>query len=309
MPAIKTTIESQQLQVCVMLARLLNMSRTAEELAMTPSGVSHCLKKLEEDLGCRLFERTSRTISLTRAGRDFLPDASEILERMQSVRKKIHSRGDWCQGRIRIGANPAASRFILPPALREFRESFPDFTVKIEPCTPEQAPEFLKNGRLDLVIGPEPSSMLGLRGEFLAEDDLQFIVHPLHPWAEKRPVSPAEISLGKFILPEASSDAARLLETYFVSEGITVKPFIEIAGEDAVRHFVELDIGVGILPRWMVGKEIEQGLLTALPLGRRKLKRRWSALFPPSDELRFSESLLVSICRSVLGDLIFRSEN
>ena len=309
MPAIKSTIESQQLHVYVTLARLLNMSRTAEELAMTPSGVSHCLKTLEEDLGCRLFERTSRTMTLTRAGREFLRDASEILERMLSVRKKIHSWSDWRQGQIRIGANATASRFVLPPALREFRESFPDFTVKIEPCAPEQAADFLKSGRLDVVIGPEPSAAHGMRCEFLAEDDLCFIVHPLHPWAVKRRVLLEDIPLGKLIMPEATSDTFRVIEAYFKKEGLTVHPFIEVAGEDAVKHFVELDIGVGILPRWIVAKEIDQGLLTALPLGRRKLKRRWGVLFPPSNELRFAESLLVSICRSVLCDLISRSED
>ena len=307
MTVIKSTIESQQLQVYVMLARLLNMSRAAEELAMTPSGVSHCLKTLENDLGCRLFERTSRTMTLTRAGGEFLRDASEILERMQSVRKKIRSWGDWRQGQIRIGANATASRFILPPALREFRESFPDFTVKIELCTPEQAGDFLKGGRLDLVFGLEPSSLQGLHCEFLAEDDLFFIVHPLHPWAVQRRVSREEIPTGKLIMPEASSDTFRLIEAYFKKEGLTVHPFIEVAGEDAVKHFIELDMGVGILPRWIVAKEIEQGRLTALPLGRRRLRRRWGVLSSPSDEMRFAENLLVSICRSVLSDLVSRS--
>lgn len=303
----KLIIESQQLHVYVMLARLLNMSRAAEELGMTPSGISHCLKTLEDDLGCRLFERTSRKMMLTPAGREFLGDADEILGRMQSVREKIRSWSDWRNGQIRLGANSTACRLILPPVLREFRESFPEFTVKIEPYESRHVSELLSDGRLDLVIGTEPLQTHSMQFELLAEDDLQFIVHPLHPWAGRRSVTREQIAAGKFIVSEVAGDTFKLIESYFKKEHISVLPLIEVAGEDAVKHFVELDMGVGIVPRWVVAKEIEEGRLVALPLGKRQLRRRWGMLFARSHRLRFAESLLVSVCRSVMRDLVLRS--
>lgn len=303
-PVTKLTIESQQLHVYVILARLLNMSRAAEQLGMTPSGISHCLKALEDDLGCRLFERTSRKMMLTRAGREFLSEADEILVRMQAVREKIRSWSDWKHGQIRLGANSTACHLILPSVLREFRESFPEFTVKIEPFDPRCANELLSDGRLDMVIGTEPLSITGMQFEFLAEDDLQFLVHPLHPWAGKRPVTREQISSGRFIIPEASGDTFKLIEAHFKKERIEILPLIEVAAEDAVKHFVELDMGVGIMPRWIVAKEIEMNRLVALPLGKRPLKRRWGMLYARSHRLRFAESLLVSLCRSVMRDLV-----
>jgi len=298
------TIESQQLHVYVMLARLLNMSRAAEQLGMTPSGISHCLKTLEDDLGCRLFERTSRKMTLTPAGREFLSDAAEILDRMQAVREKIRSWSDWRHGQIRLGANSTACRLILPPVLREFRESFPEFAVKIEPYETRRGNELLTDGRLDLVIGTESFPLHGMQFEFLAEDDLQFIVHPLHPWAGRRPATREQVSAGRFIIPEASGDLFKLIEAHFKKERIEIMPHIEVAGEDAVKHFVELDMGVGIVPRWIVAKEIEEGRLVSLPLGKRPLKRRWGVFYLRSHQLRFAENLLVSICRSVMRDLV-----
>ena len=303
-PDAKMTIESQQLHVYVMLARVLNMSRAAEQLGMTPSGISHCLKTLEDDLGCRLFERTSRKMMLTPAGREFLSDAAEILDRMQVVREKISSWSDWRHGQIRLGANSTACRLILPPALREFRESFPGITVKIAPYEPRRANELLSDGRLDLVIGTEPLSTQGMQFELLAEDELQFIVHPLHPWASRRSVTKEQISIGKFIVAEVSSDTFKLIAAHFKKEQLEILPLIEVAGEDAVKHFVELDMGVGIMPRWIAAKEIAEGRLVALPLGKRPLKRRWGMLCARSHRLRFAENLLVSICRSVMRDLV-----
>ena len=78
----------------------------------------------------------------------------------------------------------------------------------------------------------------------------------------------------------------------------------EVAGEDAVKHFVELDMGVGIVPHWIVAKEIDEGRLVSLPLGKRPLKRRWGMFYTRAHRLRFAESLLVSLCRSVMRDLI-----
>jgi DNA-binding transcriptional LysR family regulator len=233
-----------------------------------------------------------------------LGDAAEILQRMQVVREKIRSWSDWRHGQIRLGANSTACRLILPPALREFRESFPGITVKIEPYEPRRASELLSDGRLDLVIGTEPLSSHGMQFELLAEDDLQFIVHPLHPWANRRSVTQEQISIGKFIVAEVSSDTFKLIAAHFKKEHLEILPLIEVAGEDAVKHFVELDMGIGIMPRWIAAKEIAEGRLVALPLGKRPLKRRWGMLCARSHRLRFAENLLESICRSVMRDLI-----
>lgn len=304
MPAVKSIIDSQQIRVYVTLARLLNMSRTAEELRLTPSAVSHCLKTLESDLGCRLFERTSRQMALSEMGREFLIEAEDILERMKALRNRIRSRIDWKQGQLRIGASTTACQFILPPALREFRESFPDFTVKIEPCTSRQAFSYLQDDRLDLALLIEPLHHDVFDFKFLAEDDLQFVVHPLHPWAVKRKVLREDVPKKKLIVPERSGDTYALIEAYFRREGLEIEPFVEIASEEAIKNFVHLDMGVGILPRWIAAEEIDEGSLVALPLGRRRLTRRWGILHSKARKLTFAESVFISVCRDVLRSLV-----
>src|SRR5262245_15704445 len=152
-----TTIDSQYLRVFCALARHLNMSRAAQELELTPSGISHCIKALEGDLGCRLFDRTSRKITLTPAGIEFRADAEAIIERMSNARSKLRSWIDWRRGGLRLAACTTACQYILPLALREFRESFPAFTIQIRPCTAQQALGSIGEEEVDLALFVEPA--------------------------------------------------------------------------------------------------------------------------------------------------------
>jgi len=300
----KPTLDSQQLRVFVTLGRTLSMRRAAEELHLTPSGISHCLKALEDDLGCRLFERTARKFALTKVGRELYTEAHRLVEDMKMLRTRIRVWQDWRQGHLRIGANSTACQFLLPATLREFRESFPDYTILIEQCTSRQAMRMLTDEELDLALLTDPPEIPpNIVGHSIGEDDLQFIVNPLHPWAVKRKAVREDITRGKVIFPERGGNTAALIETYFREEGIRIDPFIEIANEQAIIEFVRLDMGAGILPPWLVANEIEQGLLVSLPLGRRRLKRQWSVFAKKSRQFTIAENLFVKICRNVFREL------
>lgn len=287
------------------LARTMNMSRAAEELHMTVSGVSHCLKALETDLGCRLFERNSRKVAISPVGVEFLPEAGRILDQMATLRGKIQAWSDWRKGQLLIGANGTACQFLLPPVLREFRESFPDFTIRIEQCTSRQAITMLQENKLDLALLTEPAEHSpAIQFNVIGQDDLQFIVKALHPWAVKRKAQWQEIPNCRLILPERGGNTYDLIESYFRGEDIRIEPFLEIANEQAITEFVRLDLGVGILPRWIVAGQIEHGLLVALPLGRRRLRRRWGVLHAKSRKLNLADDLFIKISRSVLRSLI-----
>ncbi|HVY72069.1 MAG TPA: LysR family transcriptional regulator [Verrucomicrobiae bacterium] len=296
-------IDSQQLRTFVTLARTLNMTRAAEMLGLTPSAISHGLKALETDLGCRLFERSSRQFTLSAAGKRFLGEAEQILAQMKAARSGIHAWTDWRRGQLRLGASGTACQFILPPTLREFRESFPGFTIKIEQCSSRQAVSLIAEEQLDLALGTDPAGGTTLEFSPIGEDDLQFYVHPLHPWAVKRKPFRDDIPRHKLILPEKSSNTYALIEAYFREENIRIQPFIEIANEEAIKEFVRLDLGVGILPRWLAADDVQAGRLVGLPLGRRRLKRHWGILYSKTRKLSLAENLFVNIGRKVFREI------
>lgn len=293
------TIDSQYLRLFSVLARHLNMSRAAEELEMTPSGISHGLKALEADLGCRLFERTSRKLTLTPAGAELRTEAGAILHRMATTRAKLKSWGDWRSGHLRIVADSTGCRYLLPPTLREFRETFPSFTLRIDACSTRQAIDALTEDRAELALVVKPQHTTGLEFIPLAEDELHYLVHPRHPWVTQRKASRDTVSKQNLILPERTSETHGLIEEYFRQDGLRIAPLVEIGNEEAIKEFVKLNLGIGLLPRWIAQQEIASGTLAAIPLGRRKLRRCWGILHVRAHRLTFPESVFVDLCRSV----------
>lgn len=304
----KTTIDSQHLKLFVSLARSCNMSRSAAELGLTPSALSHALKALEKDLGCRLIERSSRHFALTEVGAEFLPEAQRIIDQMTDARTRLCEWRNWREGQLRIGASGTSCELILPPTLREFRESFPAYTIKIEQCTSRESMTLLAEGHLDLVLHTRPESIGNNEFLSIGEDDLQFIANPLHPWAVKRRAVREEIPRTNLILPARGSNTYASIETYFRTEKLQIQPFIEIANEQAILEFVRLNMGVGILPRWLAMEAIQRGVLIGLPLGRRRLRREWGIMFSRGRKLSLAENLFVNISRSVFQKMTRRED-
>ena len=100
----KPPIDSRQLYAFVILARTGSFTQTARELFLTQSAVSHSIKSLETDMGCRLFDRVGKTVMLTQAGEQLLPHADRILREMDVARGGMTGLRQWGFGRLRVGA-------------------------------------------------------------------------------------------------------------------------------------------------------------------------------------------------------------
>src|ERR1043165_1407482 len=134
----KQPLDSRQLRAFVTLARTGSFTQTGRELHLTQSGISHAMKALENDIGCRLLDRLGKKVVLTQAGEQLLPHATKILQQMETAREMLGHLGKWGRGRLRLGASTTACQHIIPTVLREFKESFPEHTITIEPAdTPE----------------------------------------------------------------------------------------------------------------------------------------------------------------------------
>ncbi len=299
----KTTIDSQQLRVFVAIAETLSLSRAAAELDLTPSGISHCLKALEGDLGCRLVERTSRRVSLTVAGQQFREEAEHILAQMKDARGRLRSQAARDEGELRIGLPTGIAPLLLPSVLREFRESFPAYRLAVRPPQASPRAEDFRSEEFHLVIAIEPIPGPGLECAPLGEDALVFCTHPMHPWAIKRQVPHEEIVNHPLILPPHGTPCFQRLSAYFRVENIRLQPFLELSDERDALELVRRDLGVAILPSWLVRADRDAGRVVTLPLGRRRLRRRWGVVHARTPAWGLAEELFVSLCRRVFQDL------
>jgi LysR family transcriptional regulator, low CO2-responsive transcriptional regulator len=300
----KGPLDSRQLLSFVILARTGSFTRTARELFLTQSAVSHAMKALEADVGCRLLDRVGKKVMLTQAGEQLLKHAEVILREMQTAREGLEHLGKWGRGRLRVGATSSICAALLPGVLREFKESFPQCLIQIEPGDSLELILALERQRIDLAVTLLTSDDGRLDSVPLFTDELVFIASPLHPWALAGEVSRSEISRQSVIVYRKTSQTFRLLDGYFRKEEVVLNTVIELGSMEAIKELVKLNLGISVMSPWLVEKELRDGSLVALPFGRRKLKRNWVIQYWRGRRLTLAEETFIGLCQTASRDLL-----
>jgi LysR family transcriptional regulator, low CO2-responsive transcriptional regulator len=296
-------IDSRQLRAFATLARTGSFTVSAKELFLSQSAVSHSMKALENDVGCRLFDRMGKKVLLTQAGETLLHHAEKILQEMSGARSALEQLGKWGRGRLRVGASTTACQYILPPVLREFKESFPQSLITIQPGDTRKALELLHANRVDLAITLEPKGEEQMEFHPLFTDELVFLVGAVHPWAKEGHVSRMDVPKQNYVLYNKGSYTFRMIEEYFRQEDMVLNTVIEFGSMDAIKELVKLGLGVSILAPWIAQKELQEKSLVSLPLGRRKLKRNWGIIHWRNRRLTLAEETFLGVCKSVTEGL------
>jgi DNA-binding transcriptional LysR family regulator len=291
-------LDCRQLRAFCVLARTGSFTQSARELNLTQSGVSHSLKTLERETGCRLLDRLGKKTALTQAGEQLLQHAEKILDEMKRAQYSLSQLSKWGRGRLRIGASVTACQYLIPPVLREFKESFPDHAISIEAGDTGELVSALSNRRIDLALCVRPVKEPQLEFRRLFSDQLRFIVHTLHPWAESGKINREEIPRQNYILYKKSSVTMQLIENYFREEEMVLNTIIEVGSMEATKELVKLGLGISILAPWIANKELEEGSVRSLPLGRRKLERHWGILHAEGKRLSLGEETFIGLCKS-----------
>lgn len=294
----QNVLDSRQLLAFSTLARVGSFTQAAKELGLTQSAISHAMKALESDVGCRLCDRAGRKVMLTQAGEQFLQHCERILAEMDQARTGLNALNNWGNTRLRIGASTSACQYILPTVLREFKQRYPRCSISIEPGDHDRQLELLEKNQIDLAFMLEPT----VRNEFvfvpLFEDELMFLVSPTHAWAVQGHVPHEAISKETIILYTKTSHTFKLISGYFHQTGITLTRYIELGSMEAIKELVKLGMGAGIMAPWIAQNELAQGTMVAFPLPSGPLRRRWGVAYPTHRRLSLSEETFVTLCRS-----------
>lgn len=292
------TLDTRQLRAFVSLARSGSFTQAGRELHLTQSAISHAIKALETDLGCQLFHRQGKSVHLTHAGRELLPSAETILQVMTQARSTLGTLDQTPRGRLRIGCTTAAAQFILPTVFREFKESFPLYEIKVICGETPDTIEKLMKGDVDLTVSLRPNDVSRLECHTIFDDELEFLVSPLHRWATKPPKL-KDAGEETFIVASRNSLNFTLIQEFFMKQGVRLGNFIELGSSEATKELAKLGIGVAIAARWIARHEIEAGQLVAVSMPKGKLKRRWVTSTLKGRVLNLPERTFVGLCEEV----------
>jgi DNA-binding transcriptional LysR family regulator len=285
------------------VARSGSLVAASRELHLTPSAISHGLKNLETDLGCRLFERVGKRILLNHAGEQLLAQIAKPLRDLAAAEENLRQLGKWGQPRLRIGAAVSTCQYVLPAVIRELKKSSPNLLLQVESGDMPEMLELIQQNRIDVALGVVPKGKGALVTRPVFRDELLFVFAPSHPWSSGKPITADELRKQPLILYQRSSVTARLVKDYFDALDIVPASVMEIGNIEAIKELVKLNLGVSVLAPWTAHKELARGALRMRPLGPKALRRQWMITWLKGRRLTLVEETFWKLCRNTAAGM------
>ena len=296
-PLMKSPIDSRQLHAFFTLARTGSFTQSARELFLTQSAVSHSIKALETDMGCRLFDRVGKTVMLTQAGEQLLPHAERVLREMETARTGILGLRQWGFGRLRVASPTPLGDALLPGVMAEVRRREPKTLIRIEAVDDTHATEWLERRSVDVVLGPTGKPDERFTVEPLFQEDYLFVVPGGHPWARLAAVPLDDVGPQAVIAPGLGTAAWRAIDEFFRADMISLNVRCEAATPVQALALVRAGLGVALVPSWAAPKPGSDPGLVAVHLGRRRLRIPWVITHWRGRRLSLSEATFIEVAR------------
>jgi DNA-binding transcriptional LysR family regulator len=259
----------RRLQVFHTVARLLSFTKAAETLHMTQPAVTFQVRQLEEYFDTRLFDRTHNRISLTEAGKLVYKYADRIFELYGEMENSVKDMTGAISGALVIGASTTIAEYMLPALLGDFRAHYPDVTVHLKVSNTEGVVNLVENNDIDLGVVEAPVSNKNLVVETCRTDHLVAIVQPSHELATHETVPVSELLHYPFICREEGSGTREVIQEYLQESGVDTNDLnicMELGSPESVKGAVEAGMGITVLSRATVAKELALGTLVAVNL-------------------------------------------
>lgn len=188
-----TRLSLRQLEAFVAVADLHSFSAAGEQLGMTAQAVSQLVAELESTLVFRLFDRTTRRVSLSAAGRDYLGSAQTVLRHVRAAEAAADDVRNRAAGLVRVGAPLVLAASALPQAIQEYRRLRPKVVVRIRDIPVDGLVDSVAAGDVDIAIGPDRAVGQNVAAEPLFESPWVLWCSPDHPLAKRRRVRWADL--------------------------------------------------------------------------------------------------------------------
>ena len=262
-------MSDRRLQVFHTVAAELSFTRAAEILNMTQPAVTHQIRQLEEELNTRLFDRANNRISLTAAGEAVLTYASRIISLYGELNESVKSLTGDRSGLVTLGASTTIAEYMLPGMLGDFQQEFPDVQIRLRVANTDAVVSMVADNTIDLgVVEGQVDSQL-LRIEECQQDELQVLMPSNHPLTKETSITPSQLVDHPFINREDGSGTRGVIERYFANHDTDVgqlNRLFELGSTEAIKGLVQAGMGVSIVSKATVAKELALGLLATRPL-------------------------------------------
>jgi len=285
-----------ELHVFLTVAREGSFSRAAEKLFRTQPAVSLAINRLEVSVGQPLFVRGARPVRLTDEGALLRDYAQRLLNLREEARKGLSDLRGLARGELSLGVNESSIHALLP-SLARFRKLHPGVRIAVHRTFSRDIPHEVLNYRLDLgavsYVPREPQ----LAATEILRDELTFVVPPRHKLAKRRSVDVTELAKETFIAHIVESPFRRRVIELFARHHTPLNMTVEMPTIESIKRFVQMGMGVAIVPRMCVRWEVERGLLIEVRIKQLKMPRHLYLISRRGARLSHAATALVQVLR------------
>ncbi|MFZ5506257.1 MAG: LysR family transcriptional regulator [Pseudomonadota bacterium] len=254
-------LSTRQLRAFVTLAEARSFTRAAAQCHLSQPAFSALIRQLEDQLGQRLFDRSTRHVELTTEGRAFEPAARRVLAEFDAALAGAADRAALRKGRISIALLPSLAAGWLPGVLAEFRARYPAIELEVADVLSEACIERVKTGQADLAIAAIRADTPELRAELFCTDRFHLVCPSGHPLAKaKQPPKPKDLLPHPFIHLSRTSSVRQYLDAAL--RPLQLNAVLEVDQLATVMGMVRAGLGISIVPELALFHFQQPGLVT-----------------------------------------------
>lgn len=240
----------RQFRAVVEVARRQGFTQAARHLHLTQSALSLLVRDLETQLGVRVFDRTTRSVELTEAGKEFLRSAERILADIDQAVAGVQDLVAKRRGRVTVAAPPLLAGSLLPPVVARFRAVHPGVTVQIADVLTQPILRAVRSGEADLGVGTFLESEPEVQLTTLFEDRLVLVVPRGSRLASAERVTWRDLAGLPLISMSHASAFRFLVDSALDRAGVQFRPAFEVGYMGTAIGLVEAGLGVSVLPAY-----------------------------------------------------------
>lgn len=289
-------MDLNQLEVLLAVAQEKSFSRAADSLHRTQPAVSQAIRRLETEIGEPLFDRSSKDGTLTAAGRVLLDLAQQMVNMRQQAHIAIRELKDVQRGKLTLSANEYTVMYLLP-ILPVFRARHPHIKIEVKRSLASRISSEILGRDAEIGIVSFRPSDPAIASLPVVTDELALIVAPDRALAQKKVVSVRELGAESFIAHNVPSPYRERVIRTFEKYKTPLNISMELPTLESIKRFVELGMGVALVPRLTAQNEIARGQVVALTVREMKFERRLHLVYRKGGTLSHASRAFLQVAR------------
>ena len=241
-------ISLRQLRVFLAVARQQHFRRAAEGLHLSQPAVSRHIAELESELGLKLFDRNTREVVPTEAGRYLESAIGRVLDELEGVLAHVHSESERRRGKVHVASVPTLSAGLMPQCIADCARRFPDLAIQLHDQAQTMVLDSVRGGEVDFGLAIEPPDTGEFDSELLLRDPFMLVCRPDHPLASLDRVPWRKLQGQLLILLDYSSGSRRLIDQVFARRGIEPIVVQQTGHTHTAFRMVEAGLGISVSP-------------------------------------------------------------